>query len=288
VTEPAGSARESTRVWRCGAFDLSLDRPLVMGILNVTPDSFSDGGLHDGPLAAASHGERLISQGAAILDIGGESTRPGAAAISVAEELARVRPVVARFASEGLVPVSIDTRRPDVAAACLDAGASIINDVSGFRDERMVELAASCDAGLVVMHMLGEPGTMQQAPRYDDVVSEVGGYLLAQAAMLEAAGVARERIAIDPGIGFGKTLEHNLALVRATSELAALGYPLVVGASRKRFIGEVTGVEEPAERLGGSVAAAIFVAERGASVVRVHDVGQTVQALAVFSALDAK
>jgi dihydropteroate synthase len=183
------------------------------------------------------------------------------------------------------VPVSVDTRRAEVAAACVDAGASIINDVSGFRDHAMVDVAAGCEVGVVVMHMLGEPGTMQDEPRYGDVVAEVGDYLLARAGVLEAAGVARNRIAIDPGIGFGKTIEHNLALLRGLSQFAALGYPLVLGASRKRFIGEITGVAEPAQRVGGSVAVALCGAERGAAVVRVHDVDATVQALALWTAL---
>lgn len=272
-------------MWRCGSFELSLERPLVMGILNATPDSFSDGGLHDSPITAVGHAERLIAEGAAILDIGGESTRPGATAVPEAAELARVRPIVLRLASEGTVPVSIDTRRAGVARACVAAGASIINDVSGFRDPAMVAVAAGCEAGLVVMHMLGEPLSMQKEPRYEDVVAEVGGYLVAQAAVLEAAGVARERIALDPGIGFGKTLEHNLALLRALPELAQLGYPLLVGVSRKRFIGELTGVDTPSERLPGSLAAACFAVEHGAHAVRVHDVASTVQALAVSIAL---
>jgi dihydropteroate synthase len=267
-------------VWKCGGFELVLERPLVMGILNVTPDSFSDGGMHDDPASAVIWGERLISEGAAILDIGGESTRPGAEPLSAPAELARVRPVVGRFAGDP-IPVSIDTRHAEVAKACVDAGASIINDVSGFRERKMVEVAAGCDAGVVVMHMLGEPGTMQKNPRYSDVVREVGGYLLAQATVLQAAGVARERIAIDPGFGFGKTLEHNLELLRRLPELVELGYPVLVGLSRKRFLGEITGIDEPAERLGSSIAAALWAAERGAAIVRVHDVGATAQALAV-------
>ncbi len=270
--------------WRCGRFTLPLCRPFVMGILNVTPDSFSDGGLHDDPASAVAWGERLVAEGASIIDVGGESTRPGSLPLPEAEEIARVRPVVRRFATEEL-PVSIDTRHAAVARAAVDAGASIINDVSGFRDRGMVEVAASCDAGLIVMHMLGEPGTMQNDPRYTDVVREVGGYLVAQATMLEAAGVARERIAIDPGIGFGKTAEHNLELLRRLPELAELGYPLVVGASRKRFIGAVTGIEEPSERVSGSVAAAIWAVGHGAHVVRVHDVAATVQALEVTRAI---
>jgi dihydropteroate synthase len=267
-------------VWRCGRFELALEAPLVMGILNVTPDSFSDGGRFDDPTAAVLHAERLIAEGAAILDVGGESTRPGSEEVPVGEELARVRPVVRRFAAEN-VPISIDTRHAEVAQACVEAGASIINDISGFRDRAMVDVAAGSDAGVVVMHMLGEPKTMQDAPHYDDVVVEVGGYLIAQAALLEAAGVARERIAIDPGIGFGKTLEHNLELLRRLPELAALGFPVVLGASRKRFIGAITGIEDPAERLGGSLAVALFAARHGASALRVHDAGATVQALQV-------
>ena len=282
VTPPA-----EPRSWRCGRFELALDGPLVMGVLNVTPDSFSDGGRFDDPAAAVAQAERLIAEGAAILDVGGESTRPGADPVPVAAELSRVRPVVLRFARED-IPVSVDTRHAEVASACVEAGASIVNDVSGFRDRAMVDVAVGCDAGVVVMHMLGEPRTMQTSPRYDDVVREVGGYLVAQATMLQAAGVVRERIAIDPGIGFGKTLEHNIELIRRLPELASLGFPLVIGLSRKRFVGALTGVEEPADRLGGSVAAALFAAARGADVLRVHDVAATVQGLAVQRALSGR
>lgn len=270
--------------WKCGRFSFSLDRPLVMGIVNVTPDSFSDGGDHDDPAAAVAWGERLVAEGADVLDVGGESTRPGAIELTVAEELARVRPVVARLSAEN-VAVSIDTRHPGVAAPCIEAGASIINDISGFSDPDMVALAASTGVGVVVMHMLGDPATMQEEPHYDNVVAEVGGFLLAQAAMLEAAGVARERIAIDPGIGFGKTLEHNLELLNATGIIAAYGYPVVIGSSRKRFIGAITGEDVPRERMGGSIAAALEAARLGAAVVRVHDVKATRQALQVVSAL---
>jgi dihydropteroate synthase len=255
-----------------------------MGILNVTPDSFSDGGVHEDPVDAVATGQRMWQQGASIVDVGGESTRPGAAGLASGAELSRVRPVIQRLAAEGR-PVSVDTRTPEVASACVEAGAAIINDVSGFRDPAMVEVAASCDAGLVVMHMLGDPVTMQMAPHYDDVVREVGGYLLAQAAVLEAAGVARERIVLDPGIGFGKTLAHNLALLGALPLLAEYGYPLLVGASRKRFIGELTGEAEPRERVGGSVAVAVEAVRQGASIVRVHDVAESAQALRVCVAL---
>lgn len=271
-------------LWRCGKYSLSLETPVVMGILNVTPDSFSDGGDNEDPAAAIAHGERMIAQGAAIIDIGGESTRPGAQSVTPLAENARVRPVVARLSVEN-VPVSIDTRHHEVASACVEAGASIINDISGFRDPEMVRVAAESDAGVVIMHMLGEPGTMQQAPVYEDVVSEVGGYLLAQAATLEAAGVDAERIAIDPGIGFGKTLEHNLALLKSLPQLAAFGYPVLVGVSRKRFLGDITGVTEPRQRLGSSLAAALESIRLGASIVRVHDVAETVQAIAARGAI---
>lgn len=273
-------------VWKCGRFEFALDSPLVMGILNVTPDSFSDGGSHEDPAAAVAWGERLLAEGARILDVGGESTRPGAVELAEAEELARVRPVISRLQAED-VAISIDTRHAAVAAACIEAGAVIINDVTGFRDPAMVELAASCDAGLVIMHMLGTPETMQQAPRYDDVVGEVGGFLLAQATVLEAAGVERSRIAIDPGIGFGKTLEHNLALLAGLPRLVELGYPVCVGASRKRFIGELSGEPDAKARVGGSIAAALAAAAAGALVLRVHDVAPTVQALAVAAAIDS-
>lgn len=274
----------NSHVWTCGRYRLALDRAVVMGVVNVTPDSFSDGGIHEDPAKAVALGERMIADGAAVIDVGGESSRPGAVELVESEEIARVRPVVSRLAAED-VPVSVDTRHASVARACVEAGAAIINDIAGFRDPDMVEVAAGCDAGLVVMHMLGTPETMQQAPRYDDVVSEVGGFLLAQATVLEAAGVARERIVVDPGIGFGKTVEHNLALLRGLPQLAALGYPVLVGASRKRFIGEITGVTEPRERLGGSIAAALAAVRAGARVVRVHDVAATVQAIAVTRAI---
>jgi dihydropteroate synthase len=256
-----------------------------MGVLNVTPDSFSDGGLFACAEAAIEHGVGLSRLGATIVDVGGESTRPGAVEVPLDEELERVRPVVAALAGAG-VCVSVDTRHAGVAGACVEAGAAIVNDVSGFQDSAMIEVATRTDAGLVVMHMLGEPRTMQEAPEYDDVVTEVCAYLDARAGALVDAGVRRERIAVDPGIGFGKTLEHNIALLRGLERIAELGYPVVVGASRKRFIGAITGEERPNRRLGGSVAAALYAVRRGASVVRVHDVRETVQALAVWRALE--
>ena len=271
-------------VWRCGAHALALTSPLVMGIVNVTPDSFSDGGTNFDPRAALESARAMLAAGADIIDVGGESTRPGAETVTPQQELARVLPVVRALAESGAV-VSVDTRHPEVASACVASGVAVVNDISGFSDPAMVALAASGDAGLVVMHMKGDPRTMQDAPRYDDVVAEVAAYLKAQALMLEAAGVARERIALDPGIGFGKTTAHNLELLRRLGEIAALGYPVLVGASRKRFIGEITGVAEPRERLAGSLAAAIVAVDAGAAVVRVHDVAETVAALAIARAV---
>ena len=256
-----------------------------MGIINVTPDSFSDGGIHASRDAACQHGRELIKQGATIIDVGGESTRPGSQEVSLEEELDRVLPVVTCLASEGHL-VSIDTRHAHVAQACVQAGAVIINDVSGFRDPDMVQVATQCNAGIIIMHMLGEPKSMQVDPVYVDVVQEISDYLLAQAALLEAAGVAPQRIAIDPGPGFGKTYAHNLALLKATPQLASLGYPLVAGWSRKAFLGKLTGVPVAADRVAGSVTAALYAARQGARILRVHDVAPTAQALQVAAALE--
>lgn len=276
------------RIWRCGRFELPLDHTLVMGILNVTPDSFSDGGEFDDPHSAVSRGRQLVADGAAIVDVGGESTRPGSDEVPSAEETVRVRPVIAALARDFGVPVSVDTRHASVARAAVEAGASIVNDVSGFRDPAMVQVAVESECGLVIMHMLGEPKTMQAEPRYDDVVAEVGAYLLGRAQELESAGVARERICIDPGIGFGKTLEHNLELLRRLPELAALGYPLLVGASRKSLIGMVLAEPDPKRRLEGSLAIAAWAASHGADVVRVHDVYETVRVLRVWHAIEGE
>lgn len=264
---------------------LDADRTLVMGVVNVTPDSFSDGGSFAAPRDAIEHGRVLVRAGADIIDVGGESTRPGSTEVTVAEELARVLEVVAALATGPGVPVSIDTRHATVARACVDAGASVINDVSGFRDPGMRDVAAACDAGLVVMHMLGEPKTMQEAPEYADVMTEVREYLLTQAVALESIGVARDRIALDPGIGFGKTTGHNLELLRRLDELTGEGYPVVVGASRKRFIGAITGESDPRKRAAGSVGAAVWSAVHGARVVRVHDVQATAEALRVVDTI---
>lgn len=276
------------RVWHCGRYTLPLARTLVMGVLNVTPDSFSDGGRFATTADALAAGLAMAAEGAAMIDVGGESTRPGAASVEPAEETARVLGVLPALLAEAGVPISVDTRHADVAHAALEAGADILNDVSGFRDPWMVEIAAASACGCVVMHMRGEPNTMQRAPHYDDVAAEVAGFLGGQARRLEEAGVDRARICVDPGIGFGKTLEHNLELLRRLPELAALGYPVLVGVSRKRFVGELTGVSDPAARLEGSLAAAVWCASHGADVVRVHDVAETARALRVTAAIEGR
>ena len=264
--------------WRCGSFEFDERMPVIMGILNVTPDSFSDGGQHDGVAAALEHAHRMLDEGAHIIDVGGESTRPGSDPVSEEQEIARTCSVVRALADEG-VCVSIDTRHAAVAKAALDAGAAILNDVTGFRDPAMVELAAASDAGLVVMHMKGEPKTMQDDPVYDDVVAEVRDYLRDRAAELEAAGIARERICIDPGPGFGKTASQTMELVRNFHEFARLGYPVMCAVSRKSFIGKAYGIDDPAQRDAASAAEALLACELGATVVRVHNVAETVRAL---------
>lgn len=266
-------------IWRCSTYEFDTRMPIIMGILNVTPDSFSDGGEHDGLAAALVHAERMLEEGARIIDVGGESTRPGAAPVSVDEELDRVEPVVRALAEQG-VCVSIDTRHAEVARACLAAGASIVNDVSGFRDPAMVDAVRESGCGVVVMHMLGEPATMQDDPRYDDVVAEVRDWLRDRAATLEAAGIARERICIDPGPGFGKTPSQTLELVRNFQEFARLGYPVMAALSRKSFLGWAYGIDEAAARDEVSATEALMACELGASVVRTHNVAATAKALA--------
>ena len=250
-----------------------------MGILNMTPDSFSDGGDHASFDAAMSHAEEMIEQGAAIIDVGGESARPGSAPVSVEEEWERVGAVVEELAARG-VCVSIDTRHAEVARRAVEAGASIINDVSGFRDPAMVDVARSCDAGLVVMHMKGEPATMQDDPVYDDVVTEVRDYLRDRCADLEAAGVARERLCVDPGPGFGKTPKQTIELMRNLHELVHLGYPVMAAPSRKSYVGYAYRIDEPKERDVASAAEALLACELGASIVRTHNVEVTAGALA--------
>jgi dihydropteroate synthase len=257
-----------------------------MGVVNATPDSFSDGGRFDTEAAAVSHALRLVAQGAAVLDIGGESTRPGAQPVDEAEELARVVPIIRRLARETAAPISVDTLKPGVAKAAVEAGAAIWNDVTALTGAPdSADVAAALGCRVVLMHMRGEPRTMQDAPAYDDVVGEVEVYLLARAEAAVAAGVARERILIDPGIGFGKRPEHSLALLAALPRLVAHGWPVVLGASRKRFIASVDPTAtDPLDRLGGSLAAALRGAEAGVAMVRVHDVREIAQALAVWAA----
>jgi dihydropteroate synthase len=266
---------------------LALDeRVAVMGVLNVTPDSFSDGGRYVGPDEAIEHGLALASEGADIIDVGGESSRPGSEAVSEDEELRRIVPVVEMLASKLSIPVSIDTTKAAVARAALDAGAQIVNDISaGLLDPPILDVAAAHAAGLVLMHMQGEPKTMQRNPTYGDVVAEVGGFLRDRAATAEAAGVSPDRIAIDPGFGFGKRLEHNLALLARLRELTQLGYPVVVGTSRKSFIGAVLGDLPVGERLEGTAATVALAVAAGAKIVRVHDVRAMVRVVRTTEAV---
>ncbi len=276
--------RADVRVWRAGRFELVLDRPLVMGIVNVTPDSFFDGGRDTS--AALRHCEVLVREGADVLDIGGESTRPGASRPGPTEELERVLPVVRHACTLG-VAVSVDTSDATVIDAVLEAGADIVNDVRALsRPGALDRVARHPSAGVCLMHMQGEPGTMQRAPSYDDVVNDVAAFLGERGAAVESAGVARQRIVVDPGIGFGKSAEHNLELLARQEELlASLPYPLLVGWSRKSTLGVVTG-RGVADRMAASVAAALASATRGARILRVHDVAATVDALAVWQAAE--
>jgi dihydropteroate synthase len=258
-------------------------KPKLMGVVNVTPDSFSDGGLFLDAEAAIGHGHELAEQGAEILDVGGESTRPGAEEVSAEEERGRVEPVVAGLAATATV--SIDTSKLSVAEAALDAGASIVNDVTAMRrDPEIGALCAERDAGLILMHMRGDPRTMQEAPAYDDVVDDVKAFLAERLAAAVGAGVAEERVWLDPGIGFGKTLDHNLELLRRLGELRELGRPLVVGTSRKSFIGKIDGSAVD-DRLGGTIASSVLAAAEGANVLRVHDVIEAAQAATVATAI---
>lgn len=266
----------------CGRFELDLERPLVMGIVNVTPDSFSDGGEHADTDSAVGHARRLIDEGAHILDLGGESTRPGAKPVSINDELARLLPVIEALRDCG-VPLSIDTFKPEVMRATLDAGADMINDIYAFRQPGAVEAVAASRCGLCVMHMQGEPGTMQRAPVYADLLGEISTFLVARVQALLAAGVDSQRIALDPGFGFGKTADHNYQLLRGLSSLRVSGYPLLTGLSRKTMIGDATG-KPVADRVAGSIAGALACVAHGSSIVRVHDVAQTIDALKVWYA----
>jgi dihydropteroate synthase len=258
-------------------------KPQLMGVVNVTPDSFSDGGMYLDADAAIRHGEKLVQDGATILDVGGESTRPGAEAVGEAEELRRVEPVAAALA--GVATVSIDTSKAAVAEAAIDAGASIVNDVTALRgDGEMAGLCAERGVGVVLMHMPGDPRTMQDDPRYEDVVDDVKSFLAERVEAAVAAGIGEQRIWVDPGIGFGKTLEHNLELLRRLGELCELGRPLVIGTSRKSFIGRIDG-SPVSDRLGGTVASSVLAAGEGADVLRVHDVAEMAQALKIAAAV---
>ncbi len=256
-------------------------RPLIMGVCNVTPDSFSDGGDHAGAEEAIAFGRRLASEGADIVDVGGESTRPGATPVSVDEECARVVPVVSALVAEGLC-VSIDTRHTAVMRAAIDAGAMIVNDVSALSDAGALELVAAEDVAVILMHMRGDPRTMQDAPAYDDVTRDVFGWLADRVARCRASGIEPARIAVDPGFGFGKSVDHNAALLRDLAAFHGLGCALAVGLSRKSFIGVWTGETDPKSRISGSVAAALAAASRGAQILRVHDVAETRRALDVW------
>jgi dihydropteroate synthase len=266
---------------RCGGFLLPLDRPLLMGVVNITPDSFSDGGKFLDPQLAIAHARRLIEEGADILDIGGESSRPGARAVAEDEELQRVLPVLKALKD---VPVSVDTRRPSVMRAVLAEGASMINDIEALEAPGALDAVADTDCAVCLMHKQGDPATMQREPRYGDVVAEVKQYLQTRIAACEIAGIERDRITIDPGFGFGKTAEHNFGLLKRLPELAALGVPVVAGWSRKSTLGVVTG-RPVTERLAASLAAALLAVQHGATILRVHDVRETRDALAVVQAL---
>ncbi|MEY4506017.1 MAG: dihydropteroate synthase [Pseudomonadota bacterium] len=274
--------------WQTSRFDIDLQRPRVMGIVNVTPDSFSDGGRYSSASEALAHAEQLLREGADILDIGGESTRPGAPAVSLDEELARVLPVVKGALAWG-VPISVDTYKPEVMRAALNAGADIINDVWALRQAGALNVvAAHPSCGVCLMHMHREPQTMQTEPMVGAVVPQVAGFLQARVQAVLLSGVASERIVLDPGIGFGKTVEQNFALLAHQDALSRLGWPLLAGWSRKSSLGAVTGQAVAADRVAASVAAAVLALERGARVLRVHDVAATVQAVAVWCAVQAR
>ncbi|BBE10229.1 dihydropteroate synthase [Mycoavidus cysteinexigens] len=269
--------------FQCGRFRLALTRPLVMGILNITPDSFYDGARFLPHEAALARAHQMVDEGADLIDIGGESTRPGAQAVPLNQELGRVLPMIKALREIG-IPLSIDTHKPEVMRAALAEGVDLINDIWGFRQPGALEQIKQSSCGLCVMHMSGDPQTMQKAPSYQDVASEVAAFLQARIVALEAAGIERTRMSVDPGFGFGKTLEHNYTLLARLAQLAPADVPLLIGVSRKSMLGAVTG--RPAnERAAASIAAAICAAERGARIIRVHDVALTVDALKVWHAV---
>lgn len=271
-------------ILHCSQFQLNLNRPHVMGIVNVTPDSFSDGGQHVHTSAAIEHALALVEQGADILDVGGESTRPNATPVPLQAELDRVIPVIEELARHVKIPISIDTYKPAVMAEAIRAGASIVNDVRALQEAGAIEAVVATDVGVCLMHMQGTPQTMQVDPTYADVVAEVKAFLAERAEACLQAGIAKHRILLDPGFGFGKTRAHNIRLIQELASLEALGYPLLVGLSRKSVLGQVTGQDVDA-RLNASVAAAVISAMKGASIVRVHDVKATVEALKVVAAI---
>ncbi|MBZ0144875.1 MAG: dihydropteroate synthase [Rhodocyclaceae bacterium] len=268
----------------CGKFRLSLERPLVMGIVNTTPDSFSDGGRYADPAQAVAHARQLVEEGADILDIGGESSRPGAQSVSVEEELRRVLPVIEALAGDG-IPLSIDTVKVEVMRRAIAAGAAIINDIAALRGPGALEAAAETGAAVCLMHMQGEPRTMQADPHYGDVVAEVHSFLAQRVASAQTAGIARERIIVDPGFGFGKRLEHNVVLLRQLARFGDLGACVLAGLSRKSMLGEITG-RKVSQRDTASVVAALLAARNGARILRVHDVAATKDALAIWAAVE--
>jgi dihydropteroate synthase len=270
-------------VWKTARFELALDRPLVMGIVNVTPDSFSDGGLHAEAAQAIAHAQTLIEQGADVLDVGGESTRPGSPRLTPQQEWTRIGPVL-REVVRWNVPVSVDTYHPQTMQRAIDLGVDVINDIFALRQPGAVDVVARSAVGVCLMHMQAEPGTMQLAPHYDDVGAEVRTFLHDRAAALRSSGIAASRIALDPGFGFGKSLEHNLQLAHGLGALATEEYPLLVGVSRKSMIGALTG-RDVSQRLAGSLAAALACVAAGAHIVRVHDVAATVDAIKVWRAM---
>jgi dihydropteroate synthase len=271
----------------CAGRPLKLDRPRVVGVLNVTPDSFSDGGNHAGVEEAVAHGLAMAEQGADMLDVGGESTRPGADDVPLDEELRRVIPVIEQLVARTSLPIAVDTSKPEVMRAAVAAGAGMVNDVCALRREGALDVLAALGVPVCLMHMQGEPRSMQDAPHYDDVVGEVHRFLADRLFACELAGIDKRRVMVDPGFGFGKNLEHNLALLRALERFADLGGGVYAGLSRKSMIGELTGRKAPAERVAGSVAAALIAVQRGARMVRVHDVAATVDALAVWQGVHA-
>lgn len=268
--------------WPSGCLDFS-NGCLVMGILNITPDSFSDGGEFFDTEKAVTHGLQMAYEGAAIIDIGAESTRPGAKPISAEEQIRRAIPVIKQLAKKITIPLSIDTYNAEVATAALDAGASIINDITALADDAMAELAAKSDTPVILMHMQGTPATMQKEPSYVDVVKEVKNFLIERAQKAQDFGIKKERIFIDPGIGFGKTTEHNLLLLKHIDEFVATGYRVLLGASRKRFIGQITGRENPADRVFGTAATTALAAAAGVSIVRVHDIAPTADVIKIVN-----